>query len=154
MGPQQKEAAMTQYMYTDQIANKNITYGILGRGSLANNKNLRDLSNHTVIIVTDEFMDQSMMRATAEAVLVGGCKNVAFCGEASDEWQALFTEMDQEINGFNDITGYEDFAVMWRFEDIDNLLDAVSTCWNEVLILCSSMALVRECQEELKEEHI
>ncbi len=41
---------------------------------------------------------------------------------------------------------------MWGIEDIDSLAVEVSTCWNEVLILCSNMSLVRECQESLKEE--
>ncbi len=50
-----------------------------------------------------------------------------------------------------EINGYEDFAVMWGIEDTDTLAEEVSTCWNEVLILCSNMSLVRECQELLKE---
>ncbi len=40
---------------------------------------------------------------------------------------------------------------MWGIEDVYSLADEVSVCWNEILILCSSMSLVRECQEVLKE---
>ena len=91
------------------------------------------------------------MKELADVILKKSCKNVAFCGTASDEWQRVFDEADREINGFNDITGYEDFAVMWRFEDVESLADEVYTCWNEVLILCSNMSLIRECQNILEE---
>ena len=136
---------MIQHMFTEQLTSQNITYGIVGRGILGSNKSLRTLSNHTVIIVADEIMDESIIRETADVILNRGCKNVAFCGRASEDLRTIFNEEDIEING------YEDFAVMWGIEDIDSLADEVSTCWNEVLILCSSMSLVRECQELLKE---
>ena len=145
----QKEGPMNQYTYADQTVNQNITYGLLGSTILTSKKSLRNLSGYTIIIVTDEFMDDTLIRKTAETILSKNCKNVAFCGTASEEWQQIFEETDREINGFNDITGYEDFAVMWRFEDIDMLEDEVSTCWNEVLILCSNMSLIRDCQESL-----
>ncbi len=137
---------MVQYMFADQMTSQNITYGIIGRGIPGGKRNVRDLSNHTVIIVADEIMEEASIRETADVILSMGCKNVAFCGEASDEVHTIFNEEDLEING------YEDFAVMWGIEGIDSLADEVSTCWNEVLILCSNMSLVRECQELLKEE--
>lgn len=136
---------MIQHVYPDLTANQNITFGLIGKGILGSNKNLRDLSNHTVIIVSDEIMDESVIRETADVILTRGCKNVAFCGTASEDLRTVFNEEDLEING------YEDFAVMWGIEDIDSLEDEVSICWNEVLILCSNMSLVRECQESLKE---
>nr|WP_292202817.1 hypothetical protein [Butyrivibrio sp.] len=40
---------------------------------------------------------------------------------------------------------------MRGIEDIEDLAEEVSTCWNEVLILCSNMSLVKECQESLRE---
>ncbi len=136
---------MIQHMYIDCVANQNITFGLIGKGILGSNKNLKDLSNHTVIMVSDEIMDESVIRETADIVLTRGCKNVAFCGAASEDLRTIFNEEDMEING------YEDFAVMWGIEDTDTLAEEVSTCWNEVLILCSNMSLVRECQELLKE---
>ena len=142
---------MIQHIYTEDTLNQNISFGIFNRRIFDNRKNLRDLSNHTVIIVTDEIIDETLIKEIADVVLGKGCKNVAFCGTASDEWQRVFDQADREINGFNDITGYEDFAVMWRFEDIDSLPDEVYTCWNEVLILCSNMSLIRECQNALSE---
>ena len=135
---------MIQHVYPDLTANQNITFGLIGKGILGSNKNLRDLSNHTVIIVSDEIMDESVIRETADVILTRGCKNVAFCGTASEDLRIVFNEEDLEING------YEDFAVMWGIEDIDSLADEVSICWNEVLILCSNMSLVRECQGALK----
>ncbi len=134
---------MIQHVDIDYPANQNITFGLIGR--VGNNRNLKDLSNHTVIIVSDEIMDESVTRECADTILVRGCKNVAFCGEASEDLRSIFNEEDFEING------YEDFAVMWGIEDVDSLADEVSTCWNEVLILCENMSLVRECQELLKE---
>ncbi|WP_029231783.1 hypothetical protein [Butyrivibrio sp. VCB2006] len=137
---------MIQYVYTPQETNQNITFGIIGKGILGSNKNLRDLSNHTVIVVADEIMDESMVKETADAVLNRGCKNVAFCGEVAEDLRNIFYREDLEINGF------EDFAVMWGIEDADSLADEVSTCWNEVLILCDSMSNLRNCQDVMKEE--
>lgn len=142
---------MIQHIYTEDTLNQNISFGIFNRRIFDNRKSLRDLSNHTVIIVTDEIIDETLIKELADVILKKGCKNVAFCGTASDEWQRVFDEADREINGFNDITGYEDFAVMWKFEDIESLVDEVYTCWNEVLILCSNMSLIRECQDILEE---
>ena len=143
---------MIQHIYPEQMTSQNITYGLIGGRISSGKRNFGDLSNNTVIIVIDEIMDETLIRATAHTILSKGCKNVAFCGTASDEWQAIFDEIDREINGFNDLTGYEDFAVMWRFEDIDSLQDEVSSCWNEVLILCSSMTILRDCQDALRED--
>ncbi len=140
---------MKQHAYTDRLITQNITYGLLGSSILMNRKSLRDFSNHTVIIMTDEITDEVLIRMTAERVLSGGCKNIVFYGPASEEWQSIFDDTDREINGFNDMTGYDDFAVMWRFEDMDMLPDEVSVCWNEVLILCSNKALIRQCRELL-----
>ncbi len=137
---------MIQHMMTEQTTNQNITFGLIGRGILGSKRNLRDLSNHAVIIVSDEIMDESTIRETADEILSRGCKNVAFCGEAAEDVRAIFNEEDLEING------YEDFAVMWGIEDIDSLAEEVSTCWNEVLILCGNMSLVKECQESLKRD--
>ena len=142
---------MIQHTFTNRLSNKNITYGLFGSSILGSKRNLRDLSNHTVIIMTDEAMDEVLIRKTAEKILSRGCKNVAFCGSTSEEWQRIFDETDREINGFNDVTGYDDFAVMWRFEDMDMLPDEVSVCWNEVLILCSNKALIRQCRELLED---
>ncbi len=143
---------MIQHIYTDRLLNQNITYGLFSSSILVNRRNLRDLSSHTVIIVTDEIIDEILIKKTAERILSRGCKNIVFCGTASEEWKRIFDETDREINGFNDVTGYDDFAVMWRFEDIDMLPDEVATCWNEVLILCSNMSLIRECQNVLDME--
>ena len=63
----------------------------------------------------------------------------------------IFDQEDREINGFNDITGYEDFAVTRRIEDIEDLPEEISSCWNEVLVLCSNMSLLRECQRVVNE---
>lgn len=137
---------MIQHVNFEYVANQNITFGLIGRGILGSNRSLRDLSNHTVIIVADQIMDKSVVKETATAVLSRGCKNVAFCGEAAEEIRDIFYQEDLEING------YEDFAVMWGIEDADSLADEVSGCWNEVLILCDSMAALRNCQDILKEE--
>lgn len=137
---------MIQHVNFDYVANQNITFGLIGRGILGNNRSLRDLSDHTVIIVADEVMDESVIRETADVILTRGCKNVAFCGEAAEELRNVFYEEDLEING------YEDFAVMWGIEDVDSLSDEVSTGWNEVLILCDNMAALRSCQDVLKED--
>ena len=136
---------MIHHVNFDYVASQNITYGIIGRGILGSNRNLRNLSNHTVIIACDDIMDESVIRETADVILTRGCKNVAFCGEASEDLRTIFNEEDLEING------YEDFAVMRGIEDIEDLAEEVSTCWNEVLILCSNMSLVKECQESLRE---
>jgi hypothetical protein len=135
---------MIQHMLFEKVTSQNITYGIVGRGVLGNNRNLRDLSNHTVILVADAVMDESVIRDTADVILTRGCKNVAFCGEAAEDLRNIFYEEDLEING------YEDFAVMWGIEDVDSLAEEVSNCWNEVLILCGNMSLVKECQKSLK----
>ena len=134
---------MIRYIDIDYVANQDITFKLIGRGIPGSNRNLKDLSNHTVIIVADEIMDESVIRETADEILTRGCKNVAFCGDASEDIRTIFNEEDLEIN--------EDFAVMWGIEDIESFSDEVSNCWNEVLILCSSMSLVRVCQESLKE---
>ena len=142
---------MIQHTYLDQFTStQNITYGVLSSGILANNRSLRDLSNHTVIIVADDVTDDSLIRNTAETILRRGCKNVAFTGAAADFCHSIFDDADRDINGFNDITGYDDFAVMWNFDGIESLPDEVSTCWNEVLILCENMALLRDCQSAMK----
>ena len=137
---------MIQHNFTDFTANQNITFGIIGRGILGSNRKLRDLSNHTVIMVCDEIMDESVVRETADVILTRGCKNIAFCKDAMEDIRAIFEEEDIEING------YEDFSVMWGIEDVEDLGMEISSCWNEVLILCGNMSLVRECQELLKEE--
>jgi len=139
---------MIQHVNIDFVANQNITFGLIGRGILGSNRSLRDLSNHTVIIVADETMDESVVRETADAVLTRGCKNVAFCGEASEELRNIFYQEDLEING------YEDFAVMWGIEDVTSLADEVESSWNEVLILCDNMASLRNCQDVLRKELI
>ena len=48
---------MIQHIYTEDTLNQNISFGIFNRRIFDNRKNLRDLSNHTVIIVTDEIID-------------------------------------------------------------------------------------------------
>ena len=143
---------MTMFLYSEQTICSNVTYGLLGTATFAGKKSLRDLSGHTVIIITDEMVDYSQSRAVADMILRRGCKNIMFCGESSEEMQELFDQEDREINGFNDITGYEDFAVTRRFEDIEELPDQISACWNEVLVLCSNMSLIRECQRVVNEE--
>ena len=143
---------MTMFLYPEQTICSNVTYGLLGTATFACKKSLRDLSGHTVIIITDEMVDYSQSRAIADMILRRGCKNIMFCGESSEEMQDLFDQEDREINGFNDITGYEDFAVTRRFEDIEELPDQISSCWNEVLVLCSNMSLIRECQRVVNEE--
>jgi hypothetical protein len=79
-------------------------------------------------------------------ILTRGWKNIALCGDAMEDLRAIFDEEDLEING------YEDFSVMWGIEDVNDLGMEVSSYWNEVLILCGNMSLVRRCQESLKEE--
>ena len=143
---------MTMFLYPEQTICSNVTYGLLGTATFAGKKNLRDLSGHTVIIITDEMVDYSQSRAVADMILRRGCKNIMFCGESSEEMQDLFNQEDREINGFNDITGYEDFAVTSRFEDIEELPDQILACWNEVLVLCSNMSLLRECRRVVNEE--
>ena len=143
---------MTMFLYPEQTICSNVTYGILGTTFFANKKSLRDLSGHTVIIVTDEFVDDNLSRAAADLILRRGCKNIVFCGEYSEEMQDIFDEEDREINGFNDITGYEDFAVTRRSEDIEDLPEEISMCWGNVLVLCSNMSLLRECRKIVNEE--
>ena len=60
---------MIQHVNIDFVANQNITFGLIGRGILGSNRSLRDLSDHTVIIVADVTMDESVVRETADAVL-------------------------------------------------------------------------------------
>ena len=143
---------MTMFLYPEQTICSNVTYGLLGTATFACKKSLRDLSGHTVIIITDDMVDYSQSRAVADMLLRRGCKNIMFCGESSEEMQDLFDQEDREINGFNDITGYEDFAVTRRFEGIEELPDQISSCWNEVLVLCSNLSLIRECQRVVNEE--
>lgn len=142
---------MTQFLYSEQATNLNVTYGVLGTAAISGKKTLRDLSGHTVIILSDDFVDYSLTRKVAELILIRGCKNIVFCGESSEEMQEIFDQEDREVNGFNDITGYEDFAVTRRFEDIEDLPEEIEMCWGEALILCSSMTLLRECQDIMKE---
>ncbi len=137
---------MTAFLYQEQTICSNVTYGLFNRTAIANRKDLRDLSGHTVIIVSDEMVEDSLSREIADLILKRGCKNIVFCGESSEEMQDIFDHEDREINGFNDVTGYEDFAVTRRFEDLEELPEEISMCWNEVLILCDSMTLLRECQ--------
>ena len=142
---------MTQSMIENRTKDQDITYGITGKGILDNNKKFRDMCGQTVIIITDEYEDESVIRDLADTILSRGCKNVAFCGTASDEWQRIFCEEDREINNLNSACGYADFAIMWRFEDLDCLVDTVERCWSEVLILCSNLALIKECRTILNE---
>ncbi|MCR5558254.1 MAG: hypothetical protein K6F75_11950 [Butyrivibrio sp.] len=143
---------MTAFFYPEQTICSNVTYGLLSTAVFANRKSLRDLSGHTVIIVTDELVDDTLSRAVADLILRRGCKNIAFCGESSEEMQEIFDQEDREINGFNDVTGYEDFAITRRFEDIQDLSEEISMCWGDVLVLCSNMGLLRECQRVINEE--
>ncbi len=137
---------MTQFLYQDNTICSNVTYGLLGTAALTNKKSLRDLSGHTVIIIADELVDSKVCRDVADLILSRGCKNIIFSGESSEELQDIFDREDREINGFNDVTGYEDFAVTRRFEDLDDLQEEISMCWGETLVLCSNMSLLRECQ--------
>ena len=104
-----------------------------------------------MIIVADELEDESLIKSLAEEILARGCKNIALCGEASDVLQYIFDQKDREINGFNDITGYEDFAVIRRFEDPGQLPEEIEMCWNEVLVLCGDMSLLRKCRTIIME---
>ena len=135
---------MLQHIYPEQIT-LNVTYGLIGKRAIAG-KRLHDLSSYTVIIMADELEDEALIKSLADDILIRGCKNIAFCGEASEEIQDIFDQEDREINGFNDITGYEDFAVTRRFEDLEQLPEEIEMCWNEVLVLCSDMSVLRECQ--------
>ncbi len=137
---------MIQHVYTDLTTRQNISFGMFGRGTLGSRKDLRDLSNHTVIVVADEIMDEFMVKAAADMILTRGCKNIAFCGEASEDLRTIFSEEDLEING------YEDFAVVWGIEEIEELAEEVSNCWNDVLILCGNMSVLKECQYAMREE--
>lgn len=137
---------MTTFLYPEQTICSNVTYGLLDTKFFANKKSLRDLSGYTVIIVTDEFIDDNLSRAVADLILGRGCKNIMFYGETSEEMQDIFDQEDREINGFNDITGYEDFAVTRGFEDLEDLPEEISVCWGEALVLCDNMSLLRECQ--------
>ncbi len=136
---------MIQHFYQEQTNSSNITYAVLSRNVISKKK-LYNLSNYTVIIVTDEMTDANLMRDTAEEVLKRGCKNIVLGGMEAEEWQDVFEQKDCELNGFNDITGYEDFAVIRRFDDLEELPEEISMCWGEALVLCSNMALLRECQ--------
>ena len=142
---------MMQFLYPEQTSCSNITFGILGNTSLAGKKGLRDLSGHTVIIISNGLVDYTMSRTVADIILGRGCKNIMFCGESSEEIQEIFEQEDREINGFNDLTGYDDFAVTRRFEDIEDLPEEIEMCWNEVLVLCSNMALLKECRKIVRE---
>lgn len=146
-----KEAIMTQFLYPETTLCSNVTYGIIGSAILSGKKNMRDLSGHTVIIITNEVIENNVTRALADQILQTGCKNILFCGESSEEMQEIFDEEDREINGFNDITGYEDFAVTKRFEDLEELPDEIEMCWNDVIVLCSDMALLKECKRIVRD---
>ncbi len=142
---------MTQFIYPEQTTGTNVTYSLLGTAAIAGKKSFRDLSGHTVIIISDDFVDYSLTRKVADLILRRGCKNIVFCGESSEEMQEIFDQEDREVNGFNYITGYEDFAVTRRFEDIEELPEEIDMCWGEALILCSNMTLLRGCQDIMKE---
>ena len=135
---------MLQYIYPEQITS-NVTYSLIGKRAISG-RGLHDLSGHNVIIIADELEDETLIKSLAEEILARGCKNIAFCGEASEEVQCIFDQKDREINGFNDITGYEDFAVTRRFEDIEQLPEEIEMCWNEVLVLCGDMSLLKRCR--------
>ena len=102
-----------------------------------------------MIILADEIIDDNLSRAVADRILENGCKNIVLYGGYSEELQDIFDREDREINGFNDITGYEDFAVIRRFEDLDELPDEIEMCGNEVIVLCSDMSLLRESRRLL-----
>ncbi|WP_022761631.1 hypothetical protein [Butyrivibrio sp. AD3002] len=138
-------------IYPNEQTYPSITYGLFSLNILVNRKKIKELDNHTVIIVTDEIIDDSLIRKFAEILLLKGCKNIAFCGTDAEEWHQIFEKVDLDVNGFNGADGYEDFAVMWCFNDIENLPDELYSCWNEVLILCSSMSVLKECRAIIAE---
>ena len=140
---------MLQHIYPEQITS-NVTYSLISKRAIAG-KRLHDLSSYTVIIIADELEDEVIIKNIADDILTRGCKNIVFCGEASEEMQEIFDQEDREINGFNDITGYEDFAVIRRFEDIEQLPEEIEMCWNEVLVICGDMSLLRDCQGIIEE---
>lgn len=140
---------MLQHIYPEQITS-NVTYSLIGKKAIVG-KRLHDLSSHTVIIIADELEDEMLIKNIADDILIRGCKNIAFCGDASEEIQDIFDQEDREINGFNDVSGYEDFAVTRRFEDIEQLPEEIAMCWNEVLVICGDMSLFRECQNIIEE---
>ena len=142
---------MTQSMFLDHTKEQDITFGIAGKGVLDNSKKFRNMCNQTVIIITDEYVSEDVIRDLADTIFARGCRNVAFCGAASDEWQSIFCQEDRELNGFSDQYGNSDFAILWKFEDLDCLAEIVERCWNEVLILCSNLSLIRECRTILNE---
>ena len=59
---------MTMFLYPEQTICSNVTYGLLSTTFFANKKSLRDLSGHTVIIVTDELANGNLSRAAADIV--------------------------------------------------------------------------------------
>ncbi len=136
--------------YSDEVISSNVTYGLIGKGIISNRK-LADLSSYTVIIAADEFAETTLMRNIADTVLMNGCKNVTLCGEAAEDWQYIFDQEDREINGFNEVTGYEDFAVIKRVEDAADLPEEISMCWNEVIVLCDNMSTLKACQSICRE---
>jgi len=140
---------MLQHVYTEQITS-NVTFSLIGKRAIAG-KRLHDLSGHTVIVIADELEDEALIKGIADDILIRGCKNIAFCGKVSEEMQDIFDQEDRDINGFNDFTGYEDFAVTRRFEDIEQLPEEIEMCWNEVIVLCGDMSLLRECRNIIRE---
>ena len=62
------------FLYPEQTICSNVTYGLLSTTFFANKKSLRDLSGHTVIIVTDELANDNLSRAAADIILRRGCK--------------------------------------------------------------------------------
>ncbi len=42
---------------------------------------------------------------------------------------------------------------MWCFNDMESLPEELAVCWNEVLILCSNLSLLRQCKEIVDEEY-
>ena len=140
---------MTQFLYPEQVTS-NVTYNLIGKRAIAG-KRFRDLSSCTVIIIAEDLEDEALLRNLADEILTRGCKNIVFGGGVSEEMQYIFDQEDREINGFNDITGYEDFAVTRRFGDLEQLQEEIEMCWNEVLVLCSDIAILRECQSIVQE---
>lgn len=67
---------MTQFLYPEQLTNSNVTYGLLGTTALAGKKSSHDLSGHTVIIISDDFVDYSMTRKVADMILRRECQDI------------------------------------------------------------------------------
>ena len=61
---------MTMFLYPEQTICSNVTYGLLSTTFFANKKSLRDLSGHTVIIVTDELANGNLSRQLRTLFLI------------------------------------------------------------------------------------